>query len=136
MSPASYLAAPPRAVGGIVAPSFATATIPCVWNWLIYGALIAGFLAGATAIAFLVVRGLQTWRAFKRLRRGIARELVRLADLGEVTADKLEAATDTAEIEASVARLRGNLARLAVLRQAIDEAQDTFSRFALVMPRK
>jgi hypothetical protein len=107
-----------------------------VWDWLVYGALIAGFLSGAAALAFLVVRGLRTWRAFKRLRRGIARELVRLADLGEITADKLEAATDTAEVEASVARLRGDLARLAVLRQAIGEAQDTFSRFALVMPRK
>jgi hypothetical protein len=107
-----------------------------VWDWLIYGALIAGFLAGSAAIAFLIVRGLQTWRSFKRLRRGIARELVRLADLGEITANKLEVATDVAEVEESVARLRGSLARLAVLRQAIDEAQDTFTRFAFAMPRR
>jgi hypothetical protein len=107
-----------------------------MWDWAIYAALIVGFLAGSAGIAFVVVRGLQTWRSFKRLRRGIARELVRLADLGEITADKLEAATDTAEVEASVARLRGDLARLSVLRQAIDETQDTFSRFAFAFPPK
>jgi hypothetical protein len=136
MSPASYLAAPPRAVAGIVAPVFGAATIPGVWNWAVYGALIVGFLAGSAAIALLVVRALQAWRSLKRLRRGIARELVRLADLGEITADKLEAATDTTEVETSVTRLRVDLARLAVLRQAIDEAQDTFTRFAFVIPRK
>jgi hypothetical protein len=107
-----------------------------VWDWAIYGALIAGFLAGMGALALLLVRVLGAWRAFKRLRRGIGRELERLADLGEATADKLEAATDNAELESTLSRLRVDLARFAVLRQALDEAQDTFRRFALVYPRK
>jgi hypothetical protein len=107
-----------------------------VWNWAIYGALIVGFLAGSAALAYVVVRALAGWRTFKRMRRGIARELAQLAELGEATADKLGTATDTAELESSVTRLRSDLARLAVLRAALDEAQDTFRRFALVYPRK
>jgi hypothetical protein len=107
-----------------------------VWNWAIYGALIAGFLAGSAAVAFLAVRALDGWRTLKRFRRGLGRELARLADLGEATADKLETATDGAELESSISRLRVGLARLAVLRQALDEVQDTFKRFTLIYPRK
>src|SRR5712671_4490855 len=126
MSPASYLTAPPRAVAGIVAPVFGTATIPDVWNWAVYGALIVGFVAATGALARLLVRALEAWRSFKRLRRGIGRELERLADLGEATADKLETATvtDTEKLETSLTRLRVDLARFAVLREALDEAQD------------
>jgi hypothetical protein len=107
-----------------------------VWNWAIYGALTVGFLAGAGALALLLVRTLQAWRAFKRLRRGVGRELERLADLGEATADKLAAASDTAKLEKSLSRLRVDLARFAVLRLALDEAQDTFRRLAWIYPGK
>jgi len=107
-----------------------------VWNWAIYGALIVGFLAGSAAIAYLVVRALEAWRALKRLRRGLGRELERLADLGEATADKIGAATDSPKLESSLSGLRVGLARFAVLRRALDETQDTFTRFALVYPRK
>jgi ribosomal protein L29 len=107
-----------------------------VWNWAIYGALIVGFLAGSAAIAFLLGRALEGWRTFNRFRRGLGRELERLADLGEVTADKLEAASDTAELESSLSRLRRDLARITVLRQALDETQQTYERFAFLVPRK
>jgi hypothetical protein len=107
-----------------------------VWNWAIYGALIVGFLAAFGALALLLVRALDAWRAFKRLRRGIGRELERLADLGDATADKLGTATDTAKVQASLSRLRVDLARFAVLRQALDEAQDTFKRLAWIYPSK
>jgi hypothetical protein len=136
MSPASYLAAPPRAVAEIVAAVFGAATIRGVWDWAIYGALIAGFLAGMGALALLLVRVLGAWRAFKRLRRGIGRELERLADLGEATADKLGTATDSTKLDGSLARLRVGLARFAVLRAALDEAQDTFRRLAWIYPSK
>ena len=102
----------------------------------IYGALLVGFLAGCGAIVLLVVRALEAWRALKRLRRGIGRGLEHLADLGETTADKLATATDTEKAQRSLSQLRVDLARFAVLRQALDEAQDTFRRFALVYPRK
>jgi len=107
-----------------------------VWNWANYGALILGFLAVSGAGALVVVRALRAWRALRRLRRGIAGELNRLADLGEATADKLGTATDTAKLDASISRLRVDLARFAVLRQAIDEVGDMFRRVAWVFPRR
>src|SRR5438445_10948570 len=136
MSPASYLAAPPRDAGPLVAPVFRPATILGVWNWAIYGALSLGFLAVSGAAALVVVRGLRAWRDLKRLRRGIARELNRLADLGEATADKVGVATDNAKLETSLSRLRVDLARFAILRRAIDEVDELFQRVAWVFPRR
>jgi uncharacterized membrane protein YcjF (UPF0283 family) len=105
-------------------------------DWAIYAALAVGFLAVAAGLGFLVVRVLDAWRAFKRLRRHLGRELDRLADLGERTAENAARATDTSELDASLARLRIALARFALLREAIDEATGTFGRFAAVYPRK
>jgi hypothetical protein len=105
-------------------------------NWAVYGSLIAGFLAVSGAIAFLVVRTLQGRRTIKRFRRQTAKELERLADLGEQTVAKVETATDTAELDESLGRLRITLARFAVLRAALDEATDAFTRVTAVYPRK
>jgi Flp pilus assembly protein TadB len=132
MSPASYLAAPPRVAAAIVAP---TTTIVHV-DWAIYGALIAGFLAVSGAIALLVVRVLQAWRDFKRFRRNLGRSLDQLAEAGERTAEAAAAAGDTTRLQESLAQLRTTLADFAVLRQAIAEATDTFGRFTAVYPRK
>ena len=105
-------------------------------NWAVYGALILGFLAVAAALGFLAIRLLRAWRDFKRLRRHIARELGRLADLGERTAESAASALDTSELDASLARLRFALARFALLREAIDEVTGTFGRLTAVYPRK
>ncbi len=107
-----------------------------MWDWAIYGALIAGTLAALAALGFLGVRVLQGWRALKRLRRHLGKELERLADLGEATADRVAAASDTAEVEASLTRLRVTLTRLAVLRAALGEAGGTFGFAAAVFSRK
>jgi cytochrome c biogenesis protein ResB len=105
-------------------------------DWTVYGALIAGFLAVSGTLAFLVVRVLQAWRALKRLRRHLAKELDRLADLAEQTADKVAAATDAAELTESLTRLRVTLARFAVLREALDESTAVFARATALYPRK
>lgn len=107
-----------------------------MWDWAIWAALIIGFLATAGAISFLVVRILQAWRGFKRVRRHLVRGLEELGEKGEQTTAKLETAADTDEVAQSLARLRGSLAQLAVLREAIDEVQDTAGRIGAVMPRK
>jgi 3-deoxy-D-manno-octulosonic-acid transferase len=107
-----------------------------VWDWAVWGALILGALAIGGGIAFLVVRALQGWRDFKRARRHLFKALDDLAAKGEQTADKAASLGDTAELEESVGRLRRSLAQLAVLREAMDEAQETVGRFAFVMPRK
>ena len=136
MSPASYLTAPPRVAAGIVAPRRRAATIRGVSNWVDYGTLIVSVIAVGTAIGVLVYRILDVWRAFGNLRRGLGRELNRLADLGEVTVEKSAVASDTARLEGTLARLRVTLARFAVLRSAVDEVEDLFGRLTVVFPRK
>ena len=111
--------------------------VTIVWmTWTIYLALIAGFLAVAGAAALLVVRLLQGWRAFKRLRRHVGKELDRLTVLTEQTAENAARAADQAKLEQSLRRLRAALAQLAVLRSAVDEATAAFDRFTVLYPRK
>ena len=136
MSPASYLAAPPRVACTDSSTALPAVTIWSVWDWAIFGALIVGTLAALAAFGFLGVRLLQGWRALKRFRRRLGKELERLGDLGEATADKVAAASDTAEVEASLTRLRVTLARLAVLRAALGEAGGTFAPAAVFFARK
>jgi hypothetical protein len=105
-------------------------------TWTIYVALIAGFLAVAGATAFLVVRVLQAWRALKRLRRHLGKELDRLATSTEQTAESAARASDQATLEQSLGRMRTALAQFGVLRGALDEATATFARFTALYPRK
>ena len=103
-----------------------------MWNWLIYAGLAIAVLAATVGLALLAVRVLQAWRNLKRLRRHVANELDRLADLAEQTADKVEAVSDTGELDRSLASLRSSLAQAAVLREAWDEA----TSFTSLIPRK
>ncbi len=107
-----------------------------MWDWSIWGALAVGALASVAALSFAAVRALRAWRDFKRLRRHVFRALDRLATEGERTAELAAQATQNEELERSLGRLRRSLARLAVLREALGEARETFGRFAVVMPRK
>ena len=104
-------------------------------DWAVYGALIAGFLAIAAGIAFLAVRVLQGWRTWKRARRHLARALAALADTADHTGEIVEHISDQRELEAGLASLRVALARLNVLRAAVDEADDAFRRITAVYPR-
>ena len=118
--------------GSIVALSTTIAAM----NWAVYGTLIAGFLAVSGAIAFVVVRILQGRRTLKRFRRQMAKELARLAALGEQTVEKVETVTDNAQLDESLGRLRVTLARFAVLRAALDETTGAVTRVTAVYPRK
>ena len=132
MSPASYLAAPPRVAGGIVAPR---STIVHV-DWVIYGALIFGGMSVIAAAAFVVIRTLQGWRTLKRFRRHLGRSLQDLADKAEHTGEIVERVSDQRELEDRLAHLRVGLAKFAVLRSAVDEVSDSLTRVATVYPRK
>jgi len=108
-----------------------------MWDWAIWTALIVTFLAGIAALVLLVVRVLQAWRDLKRTRRRSVRRLDNFAARAEATAERLETAGDTAELEQSLGRLRISLARLAVLTDALDEAaEDTVDRVLAFVPRK
>jgi uncharacterized membrane protein YcjF (UPF0283 family) len=105
-------------------------------DWTFWTALIVGALAVLAALGYLGVRILQGWRTLKRFRRHLGKELAQLADAGERTAEAAARATDTAELDESLGRLRFTLARFAVLREALDEATGAFGRLAAVYPRK
>ena len=103
-------------------------TVVPMWDWAIWGALILGFLAGTTALAALAVRARAAWHDVKNAHRTAVRSLDELVAKGEKAAEKVAAASDTAELQESLARLRVSLARLAVLRNALDEAKVSFER--------
>jgi predicted nuclease with TOPRIM domain len=108
-----------------------------MWDWAIWAALIVGTLAGIAAFTLLAVRSLNAWRAFKETSRGVVGRLDEFAAEAQAVADKLAAtAVDTAELQQSLERLRVSLARLAVLRAAIDEADALVGRVIAVAPRK
>jgi 3-deoxy-D-manno-octulosonic-acid transferase len=107
-----------------------------MWDWAIWAALILGTAAGIAALVLLVVRSLEAWRALREARRSIVGGLDEFAAQAEAAADKLAAADDTIELRESLGRLRLSLARLAVLRAAIDEVDDVFGRVVAVVPRK
>jgi hypothetical protein len=105
-------------------------------DWVIYAALIAAALATLGATIFLVVRGLQGWRDFKRLRRHLAKALQALADVAERTSQSAERVSDQSALEESLRRLRISLATMNVLTAALDEVDETFRRVTAVVPRK
>lgn len=107
-----------------------------MWDWAIWGSLIAVFLAGIAALALVVVRSRAAWRDVRYTGQDTVRRLDDLTVKAEATADRLETAGDTAELQESVGRLRVSLAKLAVLRNALDEVQDGVGRVTVVVPRK
>ena len=107
-----------------------------MWDWAIWAALIIVGLTGVAALALLFVRTRDAWRSFDETRRTMVRGLDELAANAEAVAEKAAVAGDTAELEESVGRLRVSLARLAVLRAALDEARVTFRPVTVLLPRK
>jgi hypothetical protein len=108
-----------------------------MWDWAIWAALIVGALAGIGAFALLAVRSVRVWRAFKETSRIVVGRLDEFAAQAQAVADKLATtAVDTSELQQSLVSLRVSLARLAVLRAAIDEADALVGRVIAVVPRK
>src|ERR1700760_1914093 len=85
-------------------------TIVSVWDWAIWAALIVGAVAGIVATVRLVRRVRKTPPDAKSPRRAPARRLDEFTAKAEATADRIAVAGDTAELQASLARLRLSLA--------------------------
>ena len=105
-------------------------------TWTIWTALLVGGLAVLAALGFLAVRLLQGWRTLKRFRRHLGKELDRLADALERTSQATARATDRTRLEDALGHLRVTLARVAILREALDEATGVFGRITVFYPRK
>ena len=106
-------------------------------DWAIWGALIVVAAACAAASALLVARTRTAWSAVEDVRRDVVGGLDDLQANGEAAAEKLAAVEDQSEeLQQSLGRLRVSLARLAVLRAALDDAEIAFGRIVAVVPRK
>jgi hypothetical protein len=105
-----------------------------LYVWIALLLLVAATVWG---VATLVTRGLSFWRTFKTFgraldetARGVEASAARLAATSETFG------SDLPKVQARVARLRGDLARLAVLRATVKDAQDSFGWILAVYPRK
>jgi hypothetical protein len=108
-----------------------------MWDWAIWAALILVAVAEITSLTLLVRHSLNAWRAVRDVGGEIVNGLDVFTAKAEEVADKIAAADDGAvEVQESLGRLRVSLARLAVLREAIDEADHVFGGVAAAVPRK
>jgi hypothetical protein len=105
-----------------------------LYVWL---ALLVVVLASVAGIALLVTRALSLWRTFKAFGRAVDETLRGVESaLGRFTDKSATLGSDLPRLEAHVARLRADLARLTVLRSAVQDARDAFGRILAVYPRK
>jgi hypothetical protein len=105
-----------------------------LYVWLALVLLVAATLWG---IGVIVTHALSFWRTFKAFGRAADETLRGL----EASAERLSANTatfgsDLPRLEAKLARLRADLATLAVLRVAVKEARESFGWILAVYPRK
>ena len=101
---------------------------------LVWIALSIAVVAATAGLVVAVRAGLGAWRAFRGTTRAASEALADLTRKLERLAGSMP--THGPKLERSRARLDVSLARLAVLRSAIDEAQDAVSPVTLLYPRK
>ena len=104
---------------------------------MVWLALIIALALTIASAIFLTLRGLEAFRAFKRLSVVAGAELERIeAASGEMERHLALAAESGTQLEASLARLRASRARLNVLTAAIADVQAAVGRITGVDPRK
>jgi hypothetical protein len=90
---------------------------------MILASLLVGLVLALAALALLVVRTVALWRQAKGTGRAFTAELELFEERAERTERLLgDADRSSKELEAAVARLRVSLARLEVLRSALESA--------------
>ena len=136
MSPASYLAAPPRVARRDC--STVAATIVAVWSWwILWIALAVAVVAPIAATVRTTRLGLGLWRDLRAARRRVFGELDRLADAADAAATQAEQiAGGSDKLSAGLDRLARSRRRLAVLQEAWAEVTDSAGAITAVYPRK
>jgi hypothetical protein len=96
-----------------------------------FGALTIGSSVFATR------RGIDLFRAFRHLTRGIGAELETIDRATDQVERHLSLAAESGtRLDASLARLRASRARLNVQRAAIADVRSAFARITALAPRK
>ncbi|MGH2920749.1 MAG: hypothetical protein ACRDKU_01605 [Gaiellaceae bacterium] len=102
--------------------------------WLVWTALLVGFLAIVGSIVFAVVRALELWRAAKVFATEFGGQVDSFSRSVDAVASRDPA--EFARLEPALARLRRSSAQLTVLRNAIDRVRDQADAALVLYPRK
>src|SRR5262245_59141341 len=114
MSPASYLAAPPRVEAGSIPPV-------SIAIWAGFGVCMAALLGGS---AFVAIRALDFWRTLQTAMREAVEPATELVGRAERTAERATALGEKGGRGAeAAARLQVTIARARVLLAAAQEVQ-------------
>jgi tRNA threonylcarbamoyladenosine modification (KEOPS) complex Cgi121 subunit len=106
--------------------------MPIFWLSLIFALVLT-----VAAAIYATLKGLEAFRAFKRLGGAIGSELSRIeAATGQIERHLELAAESGTTLEASLARLRASRARLNVLTSALADVRAAVGRVTAVVPRK
>ena len=140
MSPASYLTAPPRVAGRIVAPDRRRGALDYDPPHARRGSgrrWRSDVLAVIGGAAFAAVRGLSTYRLSRSVGGELTTGIERVARDADEMAPKLERLADkTGHLDEALARLQTSRARLNVLLEAIAQVRAGIARLRGVVPRK
>jgi HAMP domain-containing protein len=102
--------------------------------WL---SLAVALVVGALSLVYATSRGLEAFRAFKRLGRTVAEQAERISVSSAGIERHLALAAESGErLEASLERLRSSRARLNVLTSALADVRASVERVTGVIPRK
>lgn len=102
--------------------------------WL---SLAVAVVATFVSAVFVTRRGLESFRAFKRLGRSVADGTGRIDASTAQIEDHLRRAAESGEqLDAELAQLRRSRAQLNVLTSALDDVRDAVGRVTSVYPRK
>ena len=140
MSPASYLTAPPRVAGRIVAHSTGIAPAASTIRpmlVLVWPALAIDVIAVVGGIVFAGLRGLSTYRLSRSVGGELTAGIERVSRDADEMAPKLERLADgTVRLDEALTRLQVSRVRLNVLLEAIAQVRAGIARVTGVVPRK
>jgi hypothetical protein len=98
-----------------------------MWDWAVWGALVVAICGCIAALVPLLTRTRDLLRDVKRVNSEAVKSLGDLAAKAEVAAAKAErVGGDTEELQESVARLRGSIKQLLILREALVELDEQY----------
>ena len=104
---------------------------------LLWIALLVLLLSSTAGAVYVFLRARAFWLTMKSFGPAVDVTVGPLnASLERFTANAEAFGSDTPKLDAALARLRRSLARAAVLRAAVQDVQDTFSRLTADYPRK
>ena len=102
--------------------------------WPALGFALVAFFG---SLAYAAVRGLATWRAFRRLSDAAGGAVEAVTAAAATAEERALSLTDhSGRLPAAIEHLQGSLAELALIRTAAGEARTTLGKFTGVVPRK